>query len=248
MQRFIHLRRTKTVATAVLALVASLVLPVLADSPTERPIDAPNGMHLSVKIIGPVTQAADLQIICVFKHDPAGDKYIEAMKDFNDKLGGLLSSVRDRGEFAGDTGETFMFTPPADSIAAKRVLLIGVGEDKNLSIDTLRLVGRIAAREAVHTNAAHVAFAPALRDQGSTRIDVGDCDAAVAEQFLLAYDTELRLQTQGLAPKASIEDFTIEAGRKFFAGAADKVSASAASAADQIKKRDDTAFVAPSKH
>jgi hypothetical protein len=247
MQRFIHLRRNSTIATAVLTFVASLVLPVLADGPTEKQIDAPDGVHLSVKIIGPVTQLADLQIICVFKHDPAGDKYIEAMKDFNDKLGGLLSSVRERGEFAGDTGETFMFTPPPDSIAAKRVLLIGVGQDQYLSIDTLRLVGRIAAREAVHANAVNVAFAPALRDQGSTRIDVGDCDAAVAEQFLLAYDTEKKLQSQGLAPKASIVDFTIEAGPKFFAGAAEKVSAAAAFATGQIKKRDDTAFSAALK-
>ena len=48
------------------------------------------------KMIGPVTQATDLQVICILKHDPAGDKYIEAMQDLNGKLKGLLSSLRDR--------------------------------------------------------------------------------------------------------------------------------------------------------
>ena len=50
----------------------------------------PGGRDLPTgSAIGPVTQATDLQIICVFKHNPAGDKYIEAMADFNGKLSGL---------------------------------------------------------------------------------------------------------------------------------------------------------------
>ena len=101
-------------------------------------------MKMSVKMIGPVTQPTDLQIICVFKHNPAGDKYIEAMQDFNDKLHHLLSSVRDRGEFVGELGETFLFLPPTDSITPKRVLLIGLGDEKDLSLDTLKVVGRVA--------------------------------------------------------------------------------------------------------
>ena len=34
---------------------------------------------ISVKMIGPVTQVTDLQIVCVFKHKPGGDMLIEAM-------------------------------------------------------------------------------------------------------------------------------------------------------------------------
>jgi hypothetical protein len=223
--------------TACFCLITLLAPIVRADAPVEKAIDGPDGVRVSVKMIGPVTQTTDLQIICVLKHDPSGDKYIEAMRDFNDKLGGLLSSLRERGEFIGEPGETLLFTPPADSIPAKQVLMIGVGEESALTLDRLRLVGRIAAREAVRLKATHVSFAPGLRDQGSIRIDVGEGDAAFVEQFLLAYDTETRLQTQGIAPKAAIADLTIEAGPKYFGGAVEKVTAAIVSTTEQLKQR-----------
>jgi hypothetical protein len=222
---------------SVLAALILFAVSVHAESPTEKAIKAPNGVAVSVKMVGPVTQTTDLQIICVLQHEPAGDKYIEAMKDFNDKLGGLLSSIRDRGEFAGEPGETFLFKPPANTIAPKQVLMIGVGEEQTLTLDRLKLVGRIAAREAVRLNAAHVSFAPTLRDQGSNRIDVGDGDAAVTEAFLLAYDTEAKLQAQGLSTKAVIADFTIEAGPKFFDGALAKATGAVSAAAARLSER-----------
>ena len=162
------------------------------DAPIEKAVDAPDDLKVSVKMIGPVTQSTDLQIICVLKHDATGDKYIEAMKDLNDHLGGLLSSLRDRNQFVGDAGETLLFTPPANSITPARVLLIGVGAESELTLDRLSVAGRIAARESARLGAVHVSFAPTLRDQGSTRIDVGEGDAIVVHQFLLALDTEKR--------------------------------------------------------
>ncbi|HKA55833.1 MAG TPA: M17 family peptidase N-terminal domain-containing protein [Candidatus Binatia bacterium] len=204
----------------------------------EKSLSAPRDLKVAVKMIGPVTQTTELQIICVLKHNPAGDKYIEAMQDFNNKLGGVLSSLRERGEFVGEPGETLLFTPPAGSITPKKVLLIGVGEESALSLDRLRLAGTIAAREAVRLGMAHVSFAPTLRDQGSSRIDVGEGDAAVAASFLLAYDTELRLQEQGLASGAKIGEFVIEAGPQYFAEAAEKVGAAVQSAAAALARRE----------
>jgi hypothetical protein len=214
-----------------------------AGPPPEQRMDAPNGMRISVKMIGPVTQTTDLQIICVLKHDPSGDKYIEAMADFNDKLGGLLSNLRERGEFVGEAGETLLFTPPSNSITPKQVLLIGVGKESELTVEKLKLAGKIAARQAVSVRAAHVSFAPTLRDQGSSRIDVGEGDAAVAEQMVLAYDTQMRLAEQGLAPKTQITDFIIEAGPKYFDGAAQKVRVAVAAAAQQVKARSADRYV-----
>jgi hypothetical protein len=131
-----------------------------------------------------------------------------------------------------------VFNPPAGSITPKRVLLIGVGEESALTVDRLRFAGTIAAREAVRLGMAHVSFAPTLRDQGSTRIDVGEGDAAVAESFLLAYDTERRLQEQGLASEATIHEFVIEAGPQYFAGAVEKVGAAVQSAGAALAQRE----------
>jgi len=172
----------------------------------------PLGISLSIKMDGPYMEAADLQIICLFKHKPAGDTYQGAAKDTDAHLGGLLSALRNRGEFVGEPGETLLFTPAKGSIPAKRFMVIGLGEEKDLSLESLQAVGRIAAREAVRLKARHVAWAPVIRDQGNSTIDVGEGDRAFVEQFIAAYDTERRLQAQGLAPKFSIESLVIEAG------------------------------------
>ena len=102
-------------------------------------------------------------------------------------------------------------------------MVIGLGDEKDLSLDSLRVVGRIAAREAVRLKAKRVAWAPVIRDEGISTIDVGEGDRVFVEQMLAAYDTEKRLQAQGLADKFSIDDFVIEAGPSFFDSAVKQV-------------------------
>jgi Cytosol aminopeptidase family, N-terminal domain len=207
----------------------------------------PLGITLSIKMVGPYMEPADLQIICLFKHKSNGDIYQGAAKETDEKLGGILSTLRNRGEYVGETGETILFTPPKGSIPAKQFMVIGLGEEKDLSLDTLRLVGRIAAREAVRLKAKHVAWAPVIRDEGNTAIDVGEGDRAFAEQMLAAYDTEKRLQKQGLAPDFSIESLVIEAGPTFFDGAVKQVGKGIDSITAELQKRDSTSYASTAR-
>jgi hypothetical protein len=208
---------------AALSLTGSAICGAENSVPAEKTFDAPDGLKVSVKTVGPYTEPADLQIICLFKHKPSGDIYQGAAKDTDEHLHGILSALRNRGEFVGELGETFLFTPPSGSIPAKRFMVIGLGEEKDLSLDSLRVVGRIAAREAVRLNAKHVAWAPVIRDEGNTALDVGEGGRAFIEQMLSAYDTEKRLQAEALAPAFSVEDLVIEAGPTYFDDAAKQV-------------------------
>src|SRR5437016_7997394 len=238
-------------STICLAWMLALALSNAADSaaaPQEKVFATkPLGIQVSIKMDGPYMEAADLQIICLFKHKASGDTYQGAAKETDEHLGGILSAVRNREEFVGELGETFLFTPPKGSIPAKRFMVIGLGDEKDLSLDTLRIVGRIAAREAVRLKAKHVAWAPVIRDEGNTAIDVGEGDRAFAEEMLAAYDTEKRLQTQGLAPKFSIESFVIQAGPSFFDGAVKQVGQGIDSVTAELAKRDATPYVSNSK-
>jgi len=205
--------------------------------PTEKAFDAPHGLKVSVKMIGPYSEPADLQIICLFKHKSSGDTYQDAAKDTDEHLHGLLSALRNRGEFVGELGETILFTPANGSIPAKRFMVIGLGEEKDLSLDSLRLVGRVAAREAVRLQAKQVAWAPVIRDEGNTTLDVGEVDRAFIEELLSAYDTEKRLQAQKLAPDFSLEEVVIEAGPTYFDDAAKHVEEGIESIAAQLAQR-----------
>ncbi len=238
--------KTKPLALSLLlaGLVASANAADGTAAPKETVLDQkPLGIKVSLKMVGPYMQEADLQLICLFKHKPAGDTYEGAARATDEHLGGILSALRDRGEFIGELGETFLFTPPKGSIPAKRFMVIGLGEEKDLSLGTLRVVGRIAAREAVRLEARHVAWAPVIRDEGNSTLDVGAGDRAFVEQFLAAYDTEKRFQAQGLAPKFDIKDLLIEAGPAFFDGAVTQVSAGISSMMTELGQRDNARYV-----
>jgi hypothetical protein len=234
---------TVTALTAIFVFFTQSAISIAQNAPAEKAINAPNGQTISIKMIGPVTQTTDLQIICVLKHDANGDKYIEAMDAFNTKLHNLLSSLRDRGEFTGELGETLLFTPPANSITPSQVLLIGIGNEADITLDRLRLIGEIAAREAARLGTSHVSFAPGLRDQGSTRVDVGDGDAAFTTGWILAYDTQKRLASQDLSSAPDVSTLTIEAGPKFFDTAVSKVTDAVQSATATLHDRSASAYM-----
>ena len=207
----------------------------------------PLGIQVSIKMDGPYMEAADLQIICLFKHKASGDTYQGAAKETDAHLGSILSALRNRGEFVGELAETFLFTPPKGSIPAKRFMVIGLGEEKDLSLDSLHLVGRLAAREAVRLKAKHLAWAPVIRDEGNTTIEVGEGDRAFIEQMLSAYDTEKRLQAQALAPEFSIESVVVEAGPAFFDSAVKQVGQGIESITAELQKRNSTPYASTSK-
>jgi len=234
-----------------LALILAVATASAADpaaAPKEHDFEArPLGIKVSIKMTGPYAQPGDLQIICLFKHKPSGDTYQGAAKDTDAHLGGLLSALRNRGEFVGELDETFLFTPPKGSIPARRFMIIGLGDEKDLSLDSLRVVGRVAAREAVRLKARHVAWAPVIRDEGNLTVEVGEGDRAFMEQFLSAYDTEKRLQAQGLAPAFSIDDVVIEAGPAFFDSAVKQVGQGMDSTTAELAKRETAPYMAPGK-
>lgn len=202
----------------------------------------PLGIRCSVKMVGPYQQAGDLQIICLSKHRNTGDIYQGAARETDERLGGILSALRNRGEFTGELGETLSFVPPKNALPAKRFMIIGLGAEENLSLDSLRLVGRVAAREAVRLRARHIAWAPVIRDEGNATLDVGAGDRAFIEQLLLAYDTEKRLQGQGLAARFSIEEVVVEAGPAYFDSAVKQVGEGIVSTLAELNNRESAPY------
>ena len=127
-----------------------------------------------------------------------------------------LGVRRTAGEFVGDEGETLVITPPKDSIGAKALLLIGLGKEDALSLEVMERVGKVMVREAVRLGVRRVAFAPMLRDQGNTKLKVGEVETAVVRGMLLAYDTEKRLQKEGLTKAFTLDELEVQAGGKYF--------------------------------
>jgi hypothetical protein len=179
-------------------------------------VDAPNKVAVKVRMQAPYDAETPLQVVCYFKHREAGDRTLGAAVELDEKLGGVIASLRNRGEFAGDALETFLLSPPEATIRPRLLLLVGLGDEASLSLDTMERVGRVAVREAARLGATRVAFAPLIRDQGDSRFAAGAVASAVVRGMLLGYDTETRLQKERLARAFTLEEWVQEAGPKYF--------------------------------
>src|SRR5207248_8825184 len=83
-------------------------------------------------------------------------------------------------------------------------------------LKVMERVGKVSLREAARFGVSRVAFAPLIRDQGNSKLPAGDIETAAVRGVLLAYDTEKRLQKEGLARKFTLEQWNVEAGPAFF--------------------------------
>jgi hypothetical protein len=183
----------------------------------EKPFEAPNGLTIKVRMEGPYDAHTPLQVVCYFKHNQAGDKTLGAAVELDKRLGGVIASLRSRGEFAGDELETLLLTPPEDRIKPKLLLLVGLGDGDSLSLERMERVGKVALREAAKLGVKRAAFAPLIRDQANSRFGTGAVAQAVTRGVLLAYDTDKRLQKEGLAKGFTLEEWVMEAGADYFA-------------------------------
>src|SRR5438552_3626606 len=199
----------------VVIAIASSVLK--GEDVKEKAFDAPHNVKIKVRMEGPYTADVPLQIVCYFKYTPESVKRMSgAPVELDKKMGGAIAALRERGEFAGDRLQTLCITPPKNSIKARALLLVGLGSEDELSLDILEGVGRAGLREAAARGVKRVGFAPLIRDQGNTKFSAGDVEIAVVRGMLLAYDTDKRLQKEGLATPFTLDEWIVEAGPQYF--------------------------------
>jgi hypothetical protein len=210
----------------------------------EKALDAPNQVKLRVRMEGPYTADVPLQVVCYFKYTPEGAQRMSgAPVELDKKLGGVIASLRGRGEYGGEQLETILITPPRDSIKAKALLLVGLGNEDALSLKVMEGVGRVALREAARLGVSRVAFAPLIRDQGNSKFGTGDVETAVVRGMLLAYDTERRLQKEGLGKPFTLEEWWVEAGPTYFDETVAGVKKASAEATELINARESRPYV-----
>jgi len=215
------MRITRNVSLLALIMLAAPGALALSDQAQEqvkeKALDAPHNVKVKVRMEGPYTADVPLQVVCYFKYTPERAKRMTgAPVELDKRLGGVIASLRQRGEFIGDQLETLLITPPKDSIKAKALLLVGLGDEDSLSLQLMEAVGRVSLREAARLGVSRVAFAPLLRDQGNSKLGTGDVETAVVRGVLLAYDTQKRLQKEELSKEFALAEWNVEAGAEYF--------------------------------
>ncbi len=190
---------------------------------THARIGEAGGLAVEIKVEGPAGQQTPLQIACVFEYTegdlttpPALPAALNGMLHLDSALQGLISELRKSGRFQGHALETLLLVPPKGSIAAERLLLIGLGNRKDFSTEVLRQVGAVGMREALRLGVTSYSHASDVKDAG---IDspTGPSAQAVVTGALEALSAQRFVASRGAGPKPSVTTLTLLAGPSFFA-------------------------------
>jgi Cytosol aminopeptidase family, N-terminal domain len=189
----------------------TLVFLLIAASGVHGFGQAASVLPVKVLVQSPAETKTELQIFCLFRSSPENTLH-GSLVEINDKLHGLLDQIRKPGLFGGELGETILLTPPAGTLAAKRVLIIGLGDSATFTPERMYLVSKIALRNANRLGVAHPFFAPTILDGGVTKFSTGEVAGQVVRGLRDAVATESVLRAGGAAGALVVVDFTFLAG------------------------------------
>jgi hypothetical protein len=172
---------------------------------------------------GPSAEATPLQVACVFEYvendifnsPPALPAAVNGMVHLDHDLKGIITEIRRSGKFEGHAFETLLITPPVGTIAAKKLLLVGLGNRNNFTPDVMISVGSVAMREALRLGVNSYAFASDLKDAGidsPTALIAGN----VVKGAFQAYRAEAYLKNKNMSDYKSLTKITLLAGPAFY--------------------------------
>jgi Cytosol aminopeptidase family, N-terminal domain len=180
-----------------------------AKSTTLQVANAPVPTRILVQ--SPAETDTELQIICLFESAPENTLH-GSLVEANEKMKGLLDKIRKPALFRGDLGETIVVVPPAGSLAAKKLLIIGLGDSQNFTLQRMEFVGSIVYRESNRLGVAHPSFAPTILDGGVTKFNTGEVAERFYAGFLRALRTHTLLRNEGASTAPALQDLTFLAG------------------------------------
>ncbi len=198
-----------------------------------------DGISMIGLVQGPSSANAQLQVACVFEYTegdifnaPALPASLNGLVHLDDALKGELIRIRKSGQFQGHSLETILITPPVGSMAAKKLLLIGLGDRNKFTPDLMISVGEVAAREAMRLGVTNFAFASDLKDAGidsPTALVAGN----VVRGIVHANRSENYLKEHKLSTSKKLEKIYLLAGPAFFEIAGEGISEAIA----EVKKK-----------
>jgi len=169
-------------------------------------------LPVDVLVQGPTEAPGDLQVICLFSSVPE-NKLLASLATMDQQLGGALTAVRTPVLFRGDLGETMLLTPKPGVIAAKRLLIVGLGDRTTFTAEREELVGEIVYAESERLGVAVPSFAPTVIDGGFTGTDTGTIGADFIHGFLRGRAIAVALHAANAGSTPIVAKLTFLAGQ-----------------------------------
>ena len=120
-------------------------------------------MDVTIETRSPIEASADVLALPLAALEPASGRLPARVAAIDRAAGGRIAQAVRAGDFQGKRGETLLLHP-AETLAAKRLLLIGLGDEASAGPEVWRDTAALALREAQSRRAPRVALlVPTLR-------------------------------------------------------------------------------------
>lgn len=182
-----------------------------------------NGIDIEVVVQSPSAQDTPLQVVCLFEYTegdiynspPALPKELNGMVHVDEALHGLITELRKTNRFEGKRLETLLIIPPANTVSAKKLLLIGLGSRNDFKPEMMRLIGLTGMREALRLGVTNYSHASDLKDAGISS-PTAEVAGNVIQGAIEAYRTQLYLKKQNASEAPSVTKISILTGPVYF--------------------------------
>lgn len=199
---------------------AAEILPALG---TRATVGTVEGVEIEVLVQSPSAQETPLQIVCVFEYvegdifnsPPALPKELNGLLHVDEALHGLITELRKTGKFKGHALETLLVIPPPNTLPAKKLLIIGLGNRNDFKPELMRWVGATGMREALRMGVASYSHASDLKDAGLSS-PTSEVAGLVIQGAIQAYRTQSYLKKQQPSVALSVTKITLLSGPAFF--------------------------------
>lgn len=207
-------------------LLVLFFAPVFAATPavgTRENVGKFDGVEVEVLVQSPSAQETPLQIVCLFEYvegdifnsPPALPKELNGMVHVDEALHGLITELRKTNKFEGRFLETLLIAPAANTIPAKKLLLIGLGNRNSFKPEMMRLVGVTGMREALRAGVTNYSHASDLKDAGISS-PTADVTGYVIQGAMEAYRTQKYLKEQNASDALTVTKVTLLSGPAYF--------------------------------
>lgn len=184
-----------------------------------EPIGTRHGVTLLVAVRDAVTAEVDLSCAGVFAHELGAAAPVGGLAHLDAALDHAVTRLRAEGHFTAGEGETLLISRPPPGIAARRVLLVGLGAPEHWSPAVMGRAVALAARTALQLKTGAAAFAPGMLDGGLDPAATAGAAEAMVAGLLRALDAQARLEGLGLSEPSALTRWIFDVGGPRFASA-----------------------------
>lgn len=190
---------------------------------TKEMLGKVDGIEIEAVVQSPSAQNTPLQVVCLFEYTegdifnspPALPKEQNGMLHVDEALHGLITDLRKTHQFEGKSLETLLIIPPENSIAAKKLLLIGLGNRNDFKPELMRLIGITGMREALRLGVTTYSHASDLKDAGISS-PTAEVAGYVIQGAVEAYRTQNYLKDRNASSPLTVMKVSLLTGQSFF--------------------------------